>query len=156
MADPGGILDGASLSILNDPRDPHKKTAVLDATFSEAIGTAGMVIRTWNVHGEITTVKVADALRVVPAAAPGAAPGAAPEPAADPDSAGSALQVIRAWAGFAPEPVTDADLLALLGLDYPGADIPNWMMTELGVLVAKGLVTVEEFRTALEYVLGAR
>ena len=44
----------------------------------------------------------------------------------------------------------------MLGLDYPGADIPNWMMTELGVLVAKGLVTVEEFRTALEYVLGAR
>ena len=156
VADPGGILDGASLSILQDPRDPHKKTAVLDATFSEAIGTAGMVIRTWNVHGEITTVQVADALRVVPAAdpaAPGAGPGAAPEPAADPDSAGSALQVIRAWAGFAPEPVTDADLLALLGLDYPGADIPNWMMTELGVLVAKGLVTVEEFRTALEYVL---
>ena len=155
VADHGGILDGASLSILNDPRDPHKKTATLDATFSEAIGTAGMVIRTWNVHGEITTVQVADALRVVPAADP-AAPGAAPEPAADPDSAGSALQAIRAWAGFAPEPVTDADLLALLGLDYPGADIPNWMMTELGVLVAKGLVTVEEFRTALEYVLGAR
>ena len=159
VADPGGILAGASLSILQDPRDPHKKTAALDATFSEAIGTAGMVIRTWNVHGEITTVQVADALRVVPAAdpaAPGAGPGAAPEPAADPDSAGSALQAIRAWAGFAPEPVTDADLLALLGLDYPGADIPNWMMTELGVLAAKGLVTVEEFRTALEYVLGAR
>ena len=28
-------------------------------------------------------------------------------------------------------------------------------MTELGVLAAKGLVTVEEFRTALEYVLDA-
>ena len=163
VADPGGILAGASLSLLQDPRDPYKKTAVLDATFSEAVGTAGMVIRTWNVHGEITTVQVIDALRVVPAADPagsgtesGAAPVTAPEPAVDPDPAGRALQVIRAWAGFAPDPVTDADLLATLGLDYPGVDIPNWMMTELGVLVAKGLVTVEEFRTALEYVLEAR
>ena len=85
-----------------------------------------------------------------------AVPGTAPEPAADPDSAGRALPAIRMWPGFEPEPVTDADLLASLGLDYPGVDIPSWMMTELGVLVAKELVTVGEFRTALEYVLEAR
>ena len=60
------------------------------------------MIRTWNVHGEITTVQVIDALRVVPAADPaepgaapvtesvtesGAAPVTAPEPAVDPDPA---------------------------------------------------------------------
>ena len=41
-----------------------------------------------------------------------------------------------------------------MGLDYPGADIPNWVMTELGVLVARGEVTVGGFKTAPEYVLG--
>jgi hypothetical protein len=57
------------------------------------------------------------------------------------------------WSGFEPESMTDADLLALLKLDYPGADIPGWVMTELGVLVSKGDVTAGEFKTALEYVL---
>ena len=32
--------------------------------------------------------------------------------------------------------------------------MPGWVMTELGVLVTKGDVTVGEFKTALEYVLG--
>ena len=40
------------------------------------------------------------------------------------------------------------------GICYPGADIPAWVMTELGPLVAKGDVTAGEFKTALEYVLG--
>ena len=34
-----------------------------------------------------------------------------------------------------------------------GADIPSWVMTELGPLVAKGDITVGEFKTALQYVL---
>ena len=42
---------------------------------------------------------------------------------------------------------------ASLGLAYPGIDIPGWVMTELGVLVARGDVTVDEFKTALAYVL---
>ena len=64
------------------------------------------------------------------------------------------LQIIRMWSGFESESITDAQLLELLGLDdYQGADIPNWMMTELGVLVAKGTVTVDEFLVALQYVL---
>ena len=58
------------------------------------------------------------------------------------------------WSGFEPESITDTQLPASLGLDYPGADMPNWVMGELGVLVAKGEVTVDEFRTAPEYVLG--
>ena len=55
--------------------------------------------------------------------------------------------------GVEPESITDAQLLASLGLDYPDVDIPNWVMTKLGVLIAKGDVTVDEFMLALQYVL---
>ena len=171
-SDPGGIMSGESISIIQDPHNPSKKTVVLSATFSGPAGTADMVIRTENKHGGTLTVRVIDALRVVPAAdplqagssvdpEPGANPLQAgsrvdPEPGANPGRQDGSLLAVRMWSGFEPESMTDADLLALLKLDYPGADIPGWVMTELGVLVAKGLVTVEEFRTALEYVLGAR
>ena len=50
--------------------------------------------------------------------------------------------------------ITDAQLIELLGLDgYLGTDLPDWMMTDLGVLVANGDVTVDEFVPALQYVL---
>ena len=75
------------------------------------------------------------------------------EPAAATPDQNTVEMVIRAWSGFEPESVTDAQLLAVLGLDYPDADIPGWVMTELGVLVTKGDVTVGEFKMALEYVL---
>ena len=57
------------------------------------------------------------------------------------------------WSGFESEFITDEQLLDSLGLDYPDADIPDWVMTELGVLAAKGDVTVDEFMLALQYVL---
>ena len=64
------------------------------------------------------------------------------------------LTLIRMWSGFEPESITDAQLIDLLGLeDYRGANLPDWMMTELGVLVASGDVTVDEFMLALQYVL---
>ena len=64
------------------------------------------------------------------------------------------LTLIRMWSGFEPESITDAQLIDLLGLeDYRGADLPDWMMTELGVLVARDAVTVDEFMLALQYVL---
>ena len=64
------------------------------------------------------------------------------------------LILIRMWSGFESESITDAQLLDLLGLeDYQGIDLPDWMMTDLGVLVAKGAVTVDEFMLALQYVL---
>ena len=64
-----------------------------------------------------------------------------------------ALSLIRMWSGFEPELIIGAQLPASLGLDYPDADMPSWMMTELGVLVAKGDVTVGEFLVALQYML---
>ena len=64
------------------------------------------------------------------------------------------LHIIRMWSGFESELITDAQLLELLGSeDYQDVDLPDWMMTQLGVLVAKGDVTVDEFVLALQYVL---
>ena len=64
------------------------------------------------------------------------------------------LHIIRMWSGFESEMIIDTQLLELLGLeDYQDVDLPDWMMTELGVLVAKGDVTTDEFLLALQYVL---
>ena len=64
------------------------------------------------------------------------------------------LSMVRMWSGFASESITDAELLESMGLDnYPAVHIPNWVMTELGALVSNNDVTVEEFRTALVYML---
>ena len=50
--------------------------------------------------------------------------------------------------------VTDVQLIEFLGLeDYQGIDLPDWVMTKLGVLAAGGDVTVGEFVLALQYVL---
>ena len=64
------------------------------------------------------------------------------------------LHIIRMWSGFESEFITDTQMLDLLGLeDYQDIDLPDWMMTELGVLVAKGDVTVGQFVLALQYML---
>ena len=64
------------------------------------------------------------------------------------------LHIIRMWSGFESEMITDTQLLELLGLEgYRGVDLPDWMMTELGVLAAKGDVATDEFLLALQYVL---
>ena len=44
-------------------------------------------------------------------------------------------------------------LASSLGLDYPGLDVPDWVIVKLGPLAAKGDITAGEFKTALEYVL---
>ena len=76
-----------------------------------------------------------------------------PEPAADDDSTGNDILAIRMWSGFERESISDAQLLTSMGLNYPGADIPSWVMTELGPLATKGDIMVGEFKTALTYVL---
>ena len=72
----------------------------------------------------------------------------------DDDDDAQTLSLIRMWSGFASESITDAELLESMGLDnYPTVHIPDWVMTELGALVSNSDVTVEEFRTALVYML---
>ena len=79
--------------------------------------------------------------------------GTYPEPVSDNDSSWRDTLAIRTWSGFEPESIADAQLLVSMRLDYPGIDIPNWVMTELGTLAARGDVTAGGFKTALEYVL---
>ena len=80
--------------------------------------------------------------------------GTYPEPVSGNDSSWHDTLAIHTWSGFEPESISDAQLLVSMRLDYSGVDIPAWVMTELGPLVAKGGVAVDEFKTALEYVLG--
>ena len=176
IIDPNGLIRNATVTISVDPDDPAKKTATVTVTFSDSMGATNMVIRTWNAAGQIAEVKIFDALDVrtqepepvavdpepgtepntadpEPGAVPVTAPGVADsQSAAGPDADRDTL-AIRMWSGFEPESISDAQLLASLGLDYPGVDIPSWVMTELGSLVAKGDITAGEFKTALEYVL---
>ena len=87
------------------------------------------------------------------AADPEPVPADALWPADDYDEA-QVLTLIRMWSGFESEMITDTQLLELLGLEgYRDVDLPDWMMTQLGVLVARGDVTVDEFMLALQYVL---
>ena len=173
VTDPGGLMGGAAMTVLEDPNNPAMKVATLTATLSEGMGKTNMVIRTWNTAGQITEVRVLDAIAVTPPGAGQAAvdpepvapleplplpsqPAAAvdPEPTADGGSAARDVLAIRMWSGFEPESVTGAELLELLKIDYPGAGIPSWVMTELGPLAAKEWITADEFKAALEYVLG--
>ena len=165
MIDPDGLMQDATITLSEDPDDPARKTATITVTLSEGMGETNMVMRTWNTAGQLTEVKIFDALDVrapEPVAVDPEPAEAEPEPVAvDPesaavdDSAERDVLAIRMWSGFEPESITDAQLLAVLGLDYPWSGHPiGWVMTELGPLVANGDVTVGEFRTALEYVLG--
>ena len=74
-------------------------------------------------------------------------------PVADPGSVLDETAAIRMWSGFDSVVLDDAGLLVALGLDYPGMDIPGWIMTKLGPLAAKGEITIGEFKAALVYVL---
>ena len=132
-----------------------------------------MVAYMWNTDRKAVIIKMVDALDVVAAPLELAMQAADPEPVvpgselpADPEPVYSdmhgpgdydeaqVLHIIRMWAGFESEMITDTQLLELLGLEgYRDVDLPDWMMTELGVLVAKGDVTVDEFMLALQYVL---
>ena len=162
VVDRSGLMQDVAVTILEDPDDPAKKTVTVTVTFSDSMGETNMVIRTWNAAGQIAEVKIFDALNVrAPEPEPvtvdpeptGMINAVDPEPVADDDPAESDILAIRMWSGFEPESISDAQLLASLGLDYPGMDIPSWVMTELGPLVAKSDITAGEFKTALEYVL---
>ena len=164
VIDQSGLMRDITVTMSEDPDDPTRNTFTVTVTLSESMGKTNMAIRTWNADGQLAGVQIFDALDV---RAPELEPVVVdpepaetepvvvdPEPAAVDDSAGRDILEIRMWSGFEPESISDAQLLASLGLDYPGADIPAWVMTELGPLVAKGDVTAGEFKTALEYVLG--
>ena len=176
VTDPHGYIGSATVTVTQeDDQIPEKRTVRITIEFGEEpMGPTNMVAYMWNTDREALFVKIIDALEVVAASPESAMQAADPEPvtpdfaddAADPEPVPydilgpddyddtQILQIIRMWSGFESESITDEQLLELLGLDdHQGADIPDWMMTELGVLVAKGTVTVDEFLVALQYVL---
>ena len=176
VTDPHGYIDSATITVTQeDDSMPEKKTVRITIEFGEEpMGPTNMVAYMWNTDRKAVFIKIIDALEVTAAAVlPEPEVRAAdPEPVqpddqmpADPEPVpynilgpddydeAQVLHIIRMWSGFESEFITDEQMLASLGLDYPDADIPDWMMTELGVLVAKGDVTVEEFVLALQYVL---
>ena len=175
IADPHDLISNATASIKTSGADLLRHIVVFAITFEGEMEQTNLVARTWNTGASFTIVRILNAF-AVSAALPDAQPALSVDPMPEdpmpedpmPDAMGepedaepadatpdqnTVEMVIRAWSGFEPESVTDAQLLAVLNLDYPGADIPSWMMTELGPLAVKGDITIGEFRIALEYVL---
>ena len=163
--DPGGLIADADVAITRVSGAAYKYRVQADIEFANVTGLTDMVITSENARGASTTVHVASAFEVLPPAAAQAEPDApAPEPEPDmpePDAPSyhgppaSPTAAFRMWAGFGPATVGDAGLAAALGLDYPGAEIPTWVKTGLAPMVVSGYATVDEFATALEYVLGS-
>ena len=177
VTDPHGYIAGATITVTHeDDQVPEKKTVRIIVEFAEPMGPTNMVAYLWNTDRKAVFIRVIDALDVV------AAPPQEPEMQASRPRTGTTrwtdarrprtgtissdilwfddydeaqvLHIIRMWSGFESEFITDTQLLELLGLeDYQDVDLPDWMMTQLGVLVAKGDVTVGEFVLALQYVL---
>ena len=175
VTDPHGYIGSATVTVTQeDDQIPEKRTVRITIEFGEEpMGPTNMVAYMWNTDRKALFVKIINAFEVVAAPLEPVMQAADPEPAvpdsglpADPEPVprdtpwpddyddAQVLTLIRMWSGFESEFITDTQLLDLLGLeDYQDVDLPDWMMTELGVLVAKGDVTVGEFVLALQYVL---
>ena len=164
-ADPNGFIAGASVTITQDPGAAYKYRIQVDVEFAKGMEQTSMIIGLRSARSAPTAVYAINAFEVLPPAAAQAEPDVpAPEPdmpAPEPDAPSyqeppaSPTAAFRMWAGFGPAAIGDAELVAALGLDYPGAEIPMWMKTGLAPLVVKDHVTLDEFTTALGYVLGA-
>ena len=169
--DPHGFISDASIIITEDEKRLNKKIIDVSVGFDGDMGLTNMVVYMWNDDRKSVFIRVIDALDVTLEPEP-ASPEPDPEPRTTPDpepvepdgtggvqqteelSDADILSVIVTWAGFEQGTVTDDELLRALSLDrHGGAHIPNWVMTELGALVSKGSITVDEFVTALAYVL---
>ena len=170
IVDPHDLISNATVTIKTNVADSLRHIVVFVITFEGEMEQTNLVARMWNTDASFTIVRILNAF-VVSAPLPDPQPALLENPApVDPMSDGvtgepedaepaavtpdqnTVEMVIRTWSGFEPGFVTDAQLLDALGLDYDG-DIPKWVMTELGVLCAQDRVTIEEFTTAVSYVL---
>ena len=179
----GHIADASIVVTVEDAQQPNKKTVSATVEFEDAIGLTNMVAYMWDENRKPAFIRIIDAIEVVVAPIPdapvvnpettvddsvlllqsdlgvevpsddGSTSGADANLNAASSEEADTLLCIRMWAGFEPESLTDASFLTMIDLDYPDVDIPDWVMTDLGVLTAKNLVTVDEFKVALVYVL---
>ena len=174
--DPHGFISDASITVTEDSEQPIKNIIDTLVEFDGEMGLTNMVVHIWNDDRRSELIKVFDALditsgtEVLPDPEPQILPDPEPQILPDPEpqiyngtavttpsdtelSDAETLSIIRIWAGFEQGTVTDDELLQALNLDYHDNHIPNWVMTELAVLVSKGNVTTDEFLLALQYVL---
>ena len=169
IVDPHDLISNATVSIKTSGADSLRHVVVFVITFEGEMEQTNLVARTWNTDASSTIVRILNAFAVyavLPDAQPALSVDPMPEdpmpdvmgepedaePAAATPDQNTVEMVIRTWSGFEPGSVTDAQLLDALGLEYDG-DIPSWVMTELGVLCSQDRVTIEEFTTAISYVL---
>ena len=183
IVDPHGFISDASITITEDSEQSRKKIINTLVEFEGNMGLTNMVVYIWNEDRRYTSIRMFNALDItsgtetlpdpepvesdsgLPADPESVAPGfeddavdseytSSDTPWPDDYDDAQVLTLIRMWSGFESEMITDTQLLELLGLEgYRGVDLQDWMMTELGVLVARGDVTVGEFVLALQYVL---
>ena len=147
--DPNGFIAGANVTITQDPGVAHKYRVQVDVEFAKEMGQTDMIVRLWNTRSASVSVYVINAFEVLAPAAAQAEPDLPPgQEIPDPRTA-----ALRMWAGFDSVAIGDAGLIAALGLDYPDAVIPAWVRTGLAPLVINNGIAVDEFTTALRYVL---
>ena len=175
IVDPHDLISDATVSIKTSGADSLRHIVVFAITFEGEMEQTNLVARTWNTDASSTIVRILNAF-AVSAAPPDTQPALSEDPVQEdpasedpvPDSAmnepeesepagatpdpNAVKMMIRTWSGFEPGSVTDAQLLEALGLEHDGS-IPSWVMTELGVLFSQDQITLEEFTTAISYVL---
>ena len=173
IADPHDLIADATVSIKTSEADSVRHIVVFSITFEDEMEQTNLVVRTWNTNASFTMVRILNAFEVVtPVSEAVTEPESAvdPEPVTvpgvDPKSVEDSViglgsttadkntpeTIIRMWSGFAPESATDRELLAVLDLE-PDGNLPDWTMTHLGALFSKGQISLDEFVTAISYVL---
>ena len=175
IVDPHDLISNATVSIKTSGADSLRHLVVFAITFEGEMEQTNLVARTWNTDASSTIVRILNAFAVSvapsdtqpvlsedPVQDDPVSEDPAPdnvmnepedsEPAGTTPDPNAVKMMIRIWSGFEPGSVTDAQLLDALGLEHDG-DIPIWVMTKLGVLLSQDRITIEEFTTAISYVL---
>ncbi len=172
VTDPHNYIADATVTIEQDDEQSFQYTILTVIEFDGEMGLTNLVARIWNDNSRATVIQIIDALNVVSITEQSelveetvattttttttatALTTSVSNAESVPDD-DDILHSIKMWAGFDSQSISDSELLESLNLDYPDADIPNWMMVELAVLVVSGDLTVDEFKTALVFVLDA-
>ena len=173
VTDPHDYIANATITIQQDSEQLFKYTILTVIEFDGEMGPTNMAARIWNDNSQSTNIRVLDALDIVPVAdlpestteeeeeetssssTTTAATTTTETSVVTNDNTDDILSSIKMWAGFDSQSISDSQLLDALNLDYPDVDIPDWVMTDLGVLAAQGDITVDELQTALVFVLNA-
>ena len=170
IADPHDLISDVAVSIKPDETDSLRHIVVFVIMFENEIEQTNLVARTWHIGTSSTMVSILNAF-TVSVALPDSQSLLSEDPIPDAISEPEDIQpvdttitttvatdqiavsmIIRTWSGYESGSVTDTQLLDALDLEYDG-DIPSWVMTKLGVLYAQNHITVEEFTTAISYVI---